>query len=635
MAENTLSFIEKIVNAIMKKRFDSENLMRVKPAVVIGCDEKSGKTSVYMLDDDSKKPYNLLNKTGEILVEGDNVKVYYTKNIAKGYIGMRVGLANVVKACGVGRSSPFDETSEYFNNYKGNGNIAGVPGKKSYATAKGQGTEATGYTAFATGQDTKAKGNNSFTTGFQTETNSYASFICGSKNKDTDGEINFMSGLENKMQNAKYSASTGRGNTITGVSNFAQGEDCQIDGKMIITEGQDHIIKGTTNSHFGGAFNKATNGGNILVYGSQNESVAASNSAIFGMQNKQTMIMQCLLSGFHNTVNYSNNMLISGQNNEINVEGSQANAIDSSAVIGMNNKMTNGGGNDCVIGLFNELTGSYYSFVSGMFNKTNGIQATSVLGMYNEISGTQFCTASGGWLKLLPGSTGVVAFGQYNNPLADYIFMVGNGTGEDSRSNAFAVTRDGVVICKSVAQLGADGTTIELHDTHLDLSAVSLEKSFTWSEESYPNSTDPNLNGKPVLVLSLVGGENVAYKFIDMSMFVYDKQDTQTSEIVLADNKFSVNVKISAEKNNALVKKEDGLYASIPNTVVSSEVGNIIQEKEDGLFAANRKIKLINHEPTSADLEGEECIIMQYDSANDIVGANTTLHKITGLFYEN
>lgn len=91
MAENTRNFIEKIVNVILKKRLDSENLIRVKPAVVIGCDEKSGKTSVYMLDDNTKKPYNLLNKTGETLSEGDTVKVYYTSNLAKGWIGMRGG----------------------------------------------------------------------------------------------------------------------------------------------------------------------------------------------------------------------------------------------------------------------------------------------------------------------------------------------------------------------------------------------------------------------------------------------------------------------------------------------------------------------------------------------------------------
>ncbi len=613
MAENTLSFIEKIVNAILKKNFGSENILRVKPAVVIGCDEKTGKTSVYMLDDNTKKPYNLLNKTGEILVEGDNVKVYYTKNIAKGYIGMRVGLANVVKASGVGRASGFDDTSEYFNSYEGsNKNIAGVAGKKSFATAKGHNTKSTGFASFACGQNNTASGDHSFATGYATEVTGINSFVCGQESK-VYGANCFASGQGNTLSSNAYCSTTmGYFNNIEGSFCHAQNAYNTVSGYYNSAEGQSNKINGGYSNHCGGQSNEITACDFSYIFGLTNKMNYCSNSGIIGRDNSNIeQTNTSFVVGSSNTVRNISNGIVSGMNNEVlNTQ--------SFLVNGMFNKVDGGSGN----GIF------------GRSNVLNGSSENLVSGNTNELNGSTSCLVNGSGLKI-EGAYCVAAFGQYNNPLADYVFMVGNGTGDNSRSNAFAVTRGGVVICKSVAQLGADGTMVELHDTHLDLSAVSLEKNFTWNADSYPNSTDPDLNGKPVLVLSLVGGENVTYKFIDMSMFVYDKQDTQTAETVLSDNKFAVNVKISAEDNNVLVKRDDGLYASIPDITASNESGNIIQKKEDGFFAANRKIKLINHEPTSADLEGEECIIMQYDSADDIVGANTTLHKITGLFYEN
>lgn len=60
-------------------------------------------------------------------------------------------------------------------------------------------------------------------------------------------------------------------------------------------------------------------------------------------------------------------------------------------------------------------------------------------------------------------------------------------------------------------------------EKYLDLSLTTLVSVFSWSEETYPNSVNPNLNDKPVLVLAERavaeaedGTDIVTYSFISM-----------------------------------------------------------------------------------------------------------------------
>ena len=54
-------------------------------------------------------------------------------------------------------------------------------------------------------------------------------------------------------------------------------------------------------------------------------------------------------------------------------------------------------------------------------------------------------------------------------------------------------------------------------NSFLDLTKTEFVENFTWSNTTYPGSTNPNLNGKPVLVLALKDeDENVAYSFINL-----------------------------------------------------------------------------------------------------------------------
>lgn len=101
----------------------------------------------------------------------------------------------------------------------------------------------------------------------------------------------------------------------------------------------------------------------------------------------------------------------------------------------------------------------------------------------------------------------------------------------------------------------------------LDQAKTVLVQEFAWSAETYPGSTDPSLEGKPVLVLAVKGDDEAAtvtYSFLNMESLIdiYEGEATNSITVtVTEDNKIKADVKVSAEDGNILSIKEDGLYA--------------------------------------------------------------------------
>ena len=85
-----------------------------------------------------------------------------------------------------------------------------------------------------------------------------------------------------------------------------------------------------------------------------------------------------------------------------------------------------------------------------------------------------------------------------------------SGTDTDDRAWAASILHQ--YLEERIAQIPAD--------QFLDLNNTTFVNPFTWSSSRYPGSTDPNLDGKPVLVLALTDGTNVAYSFLDMEDLV-------------------------------------------------------------------------------------------------------------------
>lgn len=101
----------------------------------------------------------------------------------------------------------------------------------------------------------------------------------------------------------------------------------------------------------------------------------------------------------------------------------------------------------------------------------------------------------------------------------------------------------------------------------LDQANTTFVNSFIWSEETYPNSINPNLDGQPVLVLAVKGETEISYSFVSMNELVkIYKASTVVSTVTLtiddATNTISGEVNISADEGNLLkVGTDGGLYA--------------------------------------------------------------------------
>ena len=104
----------------------------------------------------------------------------------------------------------------------------------------------------------------------------------------------------------------------------------------------------------------------------------------------------------------------------------------------------------------------------------------------------------------------------------------------------------------------------------LDGLNTTFEPNFTWSNVTYPGSTDPNYDGNPVLVLAIKTqpANNVAatttYHFISLNSLVdiYTPAAGDSSKI-LSIAGYTVTVHISSAANNAITVQNDGLHVDI------------------------------------------------------------------------
>ena len=99
----------------------------------------------------------------------------------------------------------------------------------------------------------------------------------------------------------------------------------------------------------------------------------------------------------------------------------------------------------------------------------------------------------------------------------------------------------------------------------LDQLHTTFVSNFTWSAQTYPGSTDPDLDGKPVLVIAIkdtdaAGTVTTTYSFLNM----YSLIDTYTAaDNSITINGYQVSVKINQDANNRLELTETGLKVNV------------------------------------------------------------------------
>lgn len=144
----------------------------------------------------------------------------------------------------------------------------------------------------------------------------------------------------------------------------------------------------------------------------------------------------------------------------------------------------------------------------------------------------------------------------------------------------------------------ADFTVDLPTEIFLDQNKTTFIQSFVWDDVQYPGSTNPNLEGKPVLVLAVKGEENPTYSFLNMETLVdvYEGGDTNSIKVsVSADNKITADLQISAADGNILSIKDDGLYASVTSVDISGKAdkltGDAIKENQILIDDGNGNLK--------------------------------------------
>ena len=157
---------------------------------------------------------------------------------------------------------------------------------------------------------------------------------------------------------------------------------------------------------------------------------------------------------------------------------------------------------------------------------------------------------------------------------------------KDAASIKAAEYEDNTIKLYTTADKNGD-PAVELNlpeEIFLDQAKTTFVAEFAWSDAAYPDSTDPELEGKPVLVLAVKGDKMVNYSFVSIEELVktYTGDETDTAAVDVSDGVITADVKISAEEGNAIIAKGDGLY--VPPAEASEEVVYATNEEVADLF---------------------------------------------------
>lgn len=315
----------------------------------------------------------------------------------------------------------------------------------SFATGKGSksvgkygvamGKKNTAYYAAASigGESNKAFGkNSSIVGGSVNQTKAYADFIAGGQHNETSGACAFATGSWNKVPGFN-AAAFGLYNESHGQNDFVTGYKNIVNGYCAAAFGLAHSIKGKGNF--------ATGQGNGAKEGAEN----------------------CFITGQGNLAENASGCILAGLDNAVSGE-SVDNKILQGVMLGRNNKVT-----------------GHYGVAVGYNNVAN--TQSVALGLYN-VADVWRAFALGTGLKAK--YTDQVVVGGFNVINGNAAFIVGNGTSDTARSNAFVVNKDGS------AEVGKQGTkdlsVATIKDLNEKVSSVYRYKGSVANKEALPTT---------------------------------------------------------------------------------------------------------------------------------------------------
>lgn len=603
--------------------------LKYKNATVTSYDETTSIATVKFPD--IEKEYNLYNKTGEVLAEHDSVKVEYTNNLSQGVITIKTGVwqpteiptVELVGGEGVGRPSPWDITSEYFNEYTGQ-NIAGTEGKTGYyAHAQGLHTWATGLCSHAEGSYTTASGSYCHAEGENTSADGIVNHVEGQGNHIPDsaththmeggfhrGTIDtiggHIEGYEHLVTNGGVGTHIeGRGNTLSGNGDnrtnglHIEGNSCKITNSIngCHVEGYTCTITDGASCHAQGLM---TNVSGTACHGEgQNCTVSGTAGHVEGMY--------CTVSGdgSHAEGNSTNiaGIFCHGEGIYGKIENGTAGHVEGiwCSISGVSTREGN------------HAEGVSCSIVNGRANHVEGSSCTAEGTSYSHVGGEGCKTVSshsfmhGYYLIDYSSNVPQTILGKYNKATegTPYAFSIGNGTSATNRSNCFSIDYDGNVICNSITSQGDanlleqakeyTNEKVEEHSTKVDEEFVSVKENIETNKTNIAQNTE-TINTQTEDIASL-------------------KELTE---------QHTLDIETINDENTGILSQAN-VYTDNELEVVKTDV----QKKLNASM-----IKVINHSPTENDLTGGNCLIFQCDTNSIVDGTSTKLYSITNIFYE-
>ena len=185
----------------------------------------------------------------------------------------------------------------------------------------------------------------------------------------------------------------------------------------------------------------------------------------------------------------------------------------------------------------------------------------------------------------------------------------------------------------------ASGTSVASfnfpEEIYLQQVGTEIVENFAWSNATYPGSTNPNLEGKTVLVLAVKGDKQtnatVKYSFVDMAKVI---KAISAGDNSINVNGYAINVKVSAVNGNLLELKSDGLYVGSDSTKVDKVEGKGLSTED---YSTAEKTKLASIEAgaqvnviESVKVDGTALAISNKAVDIDLTGKYSTISATQG-----
>lgn len=481
------------------------------------------------------------DKDGNVTVSDE---VVYVTKIGDGVTSLAElpQTSTLISGIGTGSLTQFTD-EEAYGIEKGDGTrLYPLPVAEGYASvALGRYTKATGNTATALNYDTLADGAHSFACNFNTHAKGEASFSSGSQTEAvgtvshaegyksvSTGDYSHAEGYSCKAVGERSHAE-GSSTKSEGFASHAEGNNAVADGQYAHAEGHTTVASGE-GSHAEGVVSKATGktshaeGSQTLASGSYSHSEGSSTKAAGDYSHAEGASTEA--SG-----KYSH------------AEGASSKALNNSA-----------------------HAEGFGTTASGQFSHSEG-RETVALGIYSHSGGYKSSASKGGSFvhgnSLNTDRDYQVMFGQFNAPAPDALFVIGNGTDADNRSNAFTLNADNSLQLGNTKiteeefkklKTGTGGTTpvVSVHD---DLAAVIPKEGeqYVIKYHDMPYGENPELISDAVFYRIKIG--DGIHTLADLPVMSNIEAGTGNGSIRLVDPTYD--------------NGEDGIEA--PNTVASGQ----------------------------------------------------------------